>query len=73
MAVPQVTVGQLLDRLRGTLQLEEIEPGTGLDRAVGNAEISRPGIVLAGYVKRFSSGAQVLGGPDHLPRVTRAR
>src|SRR6476469_8745764 len=62
MAAPQVTVGQLLDRLRGTLQLEEIEPGTGLDRAVGNAEVSSPGIVLAGYVKRFSAERlQVLG------------
>jgi HPr kinase/phosphorylase len=62
MANPQVTVGSLLDRLRGTLQLEEVEPGTGLDRPVGNAEVSSPGIVLAGYVKRFSAERlQVLG------------
>ena len=62
MPSPKVTVGQLLDRLRGTLQLEEIEPGTGLDRVVGNAEVSSPGLVLAGYVKRFSAGRlQVLG------------
>jgi HPr kinase/phosphorylase len=62
MSSPKVTVGSLLDRLRGTLQLEEIEPGTGLDRAVGNAEVSSPGIVLAGYVKRFSAERlQVLG------------
>src|SRR5512132_4275082 len=62
MPAPTVTVGQLLDRLRGTLQLEEIAPGTGLDRAVGNAEVSSPGLVLAGYVKRFSAGRlQVLG------------
>lgn len=58
----KVTVGQLLERLRGTLQLEELQPGTGLDRAVGNAEVSSPGLVLAGYVKRFSAGRlQVLG------------
>src|SRR5438270_8649162 len=62
MPNPQVTVGQLLDRLSVTLQLEEIEPGTGLDRAVGNAEVSSPGIVLAGYIKRFSAERlQVLG------------
>src|SRR5438045_2145505 len=62
MPNPRVTVGQLLERLRGTLQLEEIEPGTGLDRAAGNAEVSSPGIVLAGYVKRFSAERlQVLG------------
>jgi HPr kinase/phosphorylase len=62
VAPPKVTVGQLLDRLRGTLQLEEIEPGMGHERAVANAEVSSPGLVLAGYVKRFSAGRlQVLG------------
>ncbi len=62
MANPKLTVAQLLERLRGALQLEEIEPGTGLDRIVGHAEVSSPGLVLAGYVKRFSAGRlQVLG------------
>jgi HPr kinase/phosphorylase len=62
MANPKVTVAQLLERLRGALQLEEIEPGTGHDRTVGNPEVSSPGIVLAGYVKRFAPGRlQVLG------------
>ena len=62
MPAPKVTVGQLLDRLRGTLQLEEIEPGMGLDRAIGNPEVSSPGLVLAGYVERFSAERlQVLG------------
>jgi HPr kinase/phosphorylase len=57
-----VTVGQLLGRLSGALQLEEIEPGAGHDRAIGNAEVSSPGLVLAGYVKRFSAQRlQVLG------------
>ncbi|MFL5481088.1 MAG: HPr(Ser) kinase/phosphatase [Gemmatimonadaceae bacterium] len=62
MPPAKVTVGQLLDRLRGSLQLEELEPGTGHDRSVGNAEVSSPGLVLAGYVKRFSAQRlQVLG------------
>jgi HPr kinase/phosphorylase len=62
MPAPKVTVGQLLDRLRGTLQLEEIEPGMGLDRPIGNPEVSSPGLVLAGYVERFSAERlQVLG------------
>jgi HPr kinase/phosphorylase len=62
VASPKVTVGLLLDRLRGTLQLEEIDPGTGLERVVGNPEVSSPGLVLAGYVKRFSAQRlQVLG------------
>ena len=62
MPTAKVTVGQLLDRLGTSLQLEEIEPGTGHDRSVGNAEVSSPGLVLAGYVKRFSAERlQVLG------------
>src|ERR1700694_2440367 len=62
MPAPKVTVGQLLERLRGTLQLEEMIPGTGLDRVVANPEVSSPGIVLAGYGKRFAPGRlQVLG------------
>ena len=51
----KVTVGLLLDRLRNSLQLEEIEPGSGHDRSVGNPEVSSPGLALAGYVKRFSA------------------
>ncbi|HJP59579.1 MAG TPA: HPr(Ser) kinase/phosphatase [Gemmatimonadaceae bacterium] len=62
MPTAKVTVGQLLDRLGVSLQLEEIEPGTGHERSVGNAEVSSPGLVLAGYVKRFSAERlQVLG------------
>src|ERR1700704_3738151 len=62
MSAPKVTVGTLLDRLPASLQLEEIEPGSGLDRAVGNPEVSSPGLALAGYVKRFSAERlQVLG------------
>jgi HPr kinase/phosphorylase len=59
---PKVTVGLLLERLRGTLQLEEMEPGLGPERVVAHAEVSSPGLVLAGYVERFAPGRlQVLG------------
>ena len=59
---PKVTVGMLLERLRGTLQLEELEPGVGAERVVATAEVSSPGLVLAGYVERFTPGRlQVLG------------
>jgi len=59
---PKVTVGLLLERLRGSLQLEEMEAGMGPDRVVENAEVSSPGLALAGYVERFSPGRlQVLG------------
>jgi HPr kinase/phosphorylase len=62
MPQPKVTVATLLERLQTALQLEEMEPGVGHDRTVGNPEVSSPGLVLAGYVKRFSPGRlQVLG------------
>ncbi len=59
---PKVSVGLLLDRLRGALQLEEMEPGLGTERIVGSPEVSSPGLALAGYVERFNPGRlQVLG------------
>ena len=59
---PKVTVGLLIERLRGTLQLEEMDPGAGAERIVASPEVSSPGLVLAGYVERFSAGRlQVLG------------
>jgi HPr kinase/phosphorylase len=59
---PKVTVALLLERLGASLQLEELEPGVGGDRLVANAEVSSPGLALAGYVERFSAGRlQVLG------------
>jgi HPr kinase/phosphorylase len=62
MPQPKVTVATLLERLQASLQLEEMEPGVGHDRTVGNPEVSSPGLVLAGYVKRFAPGRlQVLG------------
>src|SRR5688500_9316592 len=62
MARPRVTVAQLLDRPAGTVQLGEIEPGTGRDRGVGNAEVSSPGLALAGSAERCSAERlQVLG------------
>jgi len=76
MARPKVTVSQLMDRLTGTLQLEEIEPGTGHERVVGNAEVSSPGLVLAGYVERFSAERlQVLGETEitYLTSLTPAK
>ncbi len=57
-----VTVADLFERLKGTLQLEDLETAKSLDRVVGNAEVSSPGLVLAGYVDRFSADRlQVLG------------
>ncbi len=56
------TVGDLFERLVDQLQLEDLGDGTGMDRTVPGADISSPGLVLAGYVGRFvSDRLQVLG------------
>lgn len=60
--IRKVSIAQLFDRLKESLQLEDIGNGIGLEREVPSAEISSPGLVLAGYVKRFSpTRLQVLG------------
>jgi HPr kinase/phosphorylase len=59
---PRLTVGQLFDRLRETLQLEQIGAPGGLDRPVLSVEASSPGLVLSGYFNRFpSERIQVFG------------
>jgi HPr kinase/phosphorylase len=56
------TVGKLLTRLAGSLQLEQLGGDYGHDRDVTNADISSPGLALAGFVGRFmSERAQVIG------------
>ena len=48
----KLTVGRLVDRLRDVLALEPLS-ANGLDREIVNANVSSPGLVLAGYVERF--------------------
>jgi len=47
-----LTVGALVARLKRGLPLEQIGTG-GLDRLVTSADVSSPGLALAGYVDRF--------------------
>ena len=47
-----LTVGALVARLQRGLPLEQIGAG-GLDRSVTSADVSGPGLALAGYVDRF--------------------
>jgi len=57
-----LTVGQFLERSGDSLQLEDLGEGRGLDRTIPGAEISSPGLALAGYVERFvGERLQVLG------------
>ncbi len=55
-------VGALFDQLRELLELQRV-PGTeGLDRLVTGADVSSPGLALAGFVARFpSQRLQVFG------------
>lgn len=56
------TVGQLFERLREPLALDDLGGGVGLEREVASPEITSPGLVLAGYVERFvPDRLQVLG------------
>jgi HPr kinase/phosphorylase len=57
-----LTVGQFLERSGDSLQLEDLGDGRGLDRHIPGAEVSSPGLALAGYVERFvAERLQILG------------
>ncbi len=62
MSTDVLRVGGLLDQLRDALELERV-PGTdGLDRVVPGADVSSPGLALAGFVARFAAARlQVFG------------
>jgi len=58
---PKLTVGRLIERMRDTLELEQVG-SHGLERLIENPNASSPGLVLAGYVDRFpAKRLQVLG------------
>lgn len=48
-----LTVGRLFEQVRGTLHLEQVGGPCGLDREIRTADVSSPGLALAGYVNRF--------------------
>ena len=57
-----LTVGQFLERTGESLDLHDIGDGVGLGKFIPNADISSPGLALAGYVDRFvAERLQVLG------------
>ncbi len=49
----RLTVGQLFERLRELLELEQVGASVGLARPVTTSEASSPGLVLSGYFNRF--------------------
>ncbi|HET7583358.1 MAG TPA: HPr(Ser) kinase/phosphatase [Gemmatimonadaceae bacterium] len=59
---PPFTVQRLLELMREPLELEVVGDDSGLARNITSPEISSPGLVLAGYVERFSPDrVQVFG------------
>jgi len=48
-----LTVGAMFDQLREMLELERVAGTDGLAREVTSADISSPGLALAGFVSRF--------------------
>lgn len=57
-----LTVGRLVERLQDSLHLEQIGGPGGLERVIESADVSSPGLALAGYVHRFAcQRLQVLG------------
>lgn len=59
---PTLTVGKFIEANGESLSLEDLGAGVGLDTGIPNADISSPGLALAGYVDRFvAERLQVLG------------
>ena len=57
-----LTVSDLVARKGKVLQLEILTDDVGLDRPIRVPQVSSPGLVLAGYVKRFpAKRVHVLG------------
>ena len=57
-----LSVKEFLERSGESCCLHDLNDGVGLDRIIPNADISSPGLALAGYVDRFvAERLQVLG------------
>ena len=50
-----LAVGSLLDQLGTLLELERVTGSAGLERPIPGADVSSPGLALAGFVARFAS------------------
>ena len=50
-----LVVGSLLEQLGTLLEFERVTGSAGLERAIPGADVSSPGLALAGFVARFAS------------------
>ena len=61
-SVGMITVEELLNTKRDSLELELLTPEIELDRMIADPDISSPGLALSGYTERVPEGrAQVFG------------
>jgi HPr kinase/phosphorylase len=59
---PPLKVGAMFEQMRTLLELERVQGTAGLDRLVPGADVSSPGLALAGFVARFAAErVQVFG------------
>jgi HPr kinase/phosphorylase len=65
----KLTVGRLVERLRDVLALEPLDH-TELDREIVSANVSSPGLVLAGYVERFPAHRLQVFGETEISYLT---
>jgi HPr kinase/phosphorylase len=57
-----LTVGQLYERMKDTLQLQQLGASEGLTREITTGEAQSPGLALAGWTGRFlHQRIQVIG------------
>jgi HPr kinase/phosphorylase len=62
VSVTPLRVGAMFEQLRELLELERVDGTDGLDRTVPGADVSSPGLALAGFVARFmAERLQVFG------------
>ena len=69
-----LTVRDILETKKDSLQLELLTPGTSLERVVDDEDISSPGLALAGYTSRLPQGRmQVFGETEMTYLATLSR
>ena len=67
MKVKRITVSEVYKDCGGLLSLKHLNPGVGLEAEIGDSDIGRPGLVLAGHEGGFRPGrVQVLEEADLL-------
>jgi HPr kinase/phosphorylase len=61
-----ITIQEILDAKRETLRLELLTPGISLDRRAADADVSAPGLALAGYTARVPEGRMWVFGETEM-------